>query len=108
MHRYLPHKKSQNLVKLDELPTILTLYNLNEFSVPLRFRIIESLLHLLMKLYKTEKKYSRIIFSPVVIHFINIIIFRGKRVEKEVKRNSQGWFDSRIAIPIKKNFFLKN
>ena len=41
----------------------------------------------------------------MVIHFINIIIFRGKRVEKEVKRNSQGWFDSRIAIPIKKKIF---
>ena len=46
MHRYFPHKKWQNLVKLDELPTIRTLHNSHEFFVPLRVRIIESLLYL--------------------------------------------------------------
>ena len=40
MHRYLPHKKWQNLVKLDELPAIRTLYNSNEFSVPLTESVI--------------------------------------------------------------------
>ena len=42
----MPHKKWQNLVNLDELHTIRTLHNSNEFSVPLRVRIIESLLHI--------------------------------------------------------------
>ena len=42
---HLPHKKWQNVVKLTELPTIQTLYNSNKFSIPLKVRIIESLLY---------------------------------------------------------------
>ena len=36
-------KKIQNFIKLFQLPTIRTLRNSNEFFVPLRVRIIESL-----------------------------------------------------------------
>ena len=38
-------KKNQNFIKLYQLPTIRTLRNSNEFFVPLRVRIIESLLY---------------------------------------------------------------
>ena len=79
MHSYLPHKKWQNLVKLDELPAIRTLYNSNEFSVPLRVRIIESLLYLYSKQQMAVWVQVQILYSwsknerPFEYNFENFI-----------------------------------
>ena len=55
-------KKIQNFIKLYQLPTIRTLRNSNEFFVPLRVRIIESLLYI-------HSSHVVILLSPLTSDF---------------------------------------
>ena len=63
------NKKIQNFIKL-QLPTIRTLRNSNEFFVPLRVRIIESLLHFSLQKFFREylvSEQSKTIFA-IIFH----------------------------------------